>query len=101
MIRRSCHVMSGSPPAGSCWQRLGPQWQGWSGEMHGISAFLRHGDRVFHTYSSYARGTDLVDGTHNWLDLTARGRQQDWEQPPGRSNTPLMGWLRHHDRYGT
>ena len=80
---------------------LGPQWQGWSGEMHGISAFLRHGDRVFHTYSSYARGTDLVDGTHNWLDLTARGRQQDWELPPGRSNTPLMGWLRHHDRYGT
>ena len=47
---------------------------GWSGEMHGISAFLRHGDRVFHTYSSYARGTDLVDGTYNWLDLTARGQ---------------------------
>ena len=63
--------------------------------------FLRHGDRVFHTYSSCARGTDLVDGTHNWLDLTARGRQEDWEQPPGRSNSPLMGWLRHHDRYRT
>jgi predicted dithiol-disulfide oxidoreductase (DUF899 family) len=45
--------------------------------MHGISAFLRHGDRVFHTYSSYARGTDLVAGTYNWLDLTARGRQED------------------------
>ena len=42
---------------------LGPQWQGWTGEMHGISAFLRRGDRVFHTYSSYARGTDLVDGS--------------------------------------
>jgi predicted dithiol-disulfide oxidoreductase (DUF899 family) len=78
---------------------LGPEWQGWSGEMHGISAFLRRGDRVFHTYSNYARGTDLVVGTYSWLDLTARGRQEDREQPPGRSDGPLLGWLRHHDRY--
>ena len=48
----------------------------------------------------YARGTDLVVGTYNWLDLTARGRQEDWAQPPGRGDSPLMGWLRHHDRYG-
>jgi predicted dithiol-disulfide oxidoreductase (DUF899 family) len=80
---------------------LGPTWQGSSGDMHGISAFLRHGERVFYTYSSYARGTDLVVGTYNWLDLTARGRQEDWEQPPGRSDSPLMGWLRRHDSYGT
>jgi predicted dithiol-disulfide oxidoreductase (DUF899 family) len=79
---------------------LGPTWQGWSGDMHGISAFLRHGDRVFHTYSSYGRGTDLVVGTYNWLDLTARGRQEDWEEPQGRSDSPLMGWLRRHDDYG-
>jgi predicted dithiol-disulfide oxidoreductase (DUF899 family) len=68
--------------------------------MHGISAFLRHGDRVFHTYSSYARGTDLVAGTYNWLDLTARGRQEDWEEPRGRSDSPLMDWIRRHDDYG-
>ena len=43
---------------------------------------------------------DLLVGTYNWLDLTARGRQEDWEQPPGRSDGPLMSWLRHHDRYG-
>ena len=61
--------------------------------MHGISAFLRRGDRVFHTYSSYARGTDLVDGIYNWLDLTARDLQEDREPPPGRSDSPLMGWL--------
>ena len=79
---------------------LGPDWLGWSGEMHGISAFRRHDDRVFHTYSSYARGTDLVVGTYNWLDLTACGRQEDWEQPPGRSDSPLMGWIRRHDSYG-
>ena len=79
---------------------LGPDWQGWTGEMHGISAFLRGGDRVFHTYSSYARGTDMVNGTNQWLDLTARGRQEDWEHPSGRSDGPLLSWLRHHDRYG-
>jgi predicted dithiol-disulfide oxidoreductase (DUF899 family) len=78
---------------------LGPEWQGWSGDMHGISAFLRHGGRVFHTYSNYARGTDMLDTTYHWLDLTARGRQEDWEQPPGRSDGPHMSWLRHHDRY--
>jgi predicted dithiol-disulfide oxidoreductase (DUF899 family) len=78
---------------------LGPDWQGWTGELHGLSAFLRRGDRVFHTYSSYARGTDMVNSTYQWLDLTARGRQEDWEQPSGRSDGPLMGWLRHHDRY--
>jgi predicted dithiol-disulfide oxidoreductase (DUF899 family) len=78
---------------------LGPRWQGSSGDMHGISSFLRD-DRVFHTYSSYARGTDLVVGTYNWLDLTARGRQEDWEEPAGRSDSLLMGWLRRHDAYG-
>jgi predicted dithiol-disulfide oxidoreductase (DUF899 family) len=67
--------------------------------MHGISAFLRQGDRVFLTCSSYARGTDMVAGTYHWLDLTARGRQEDWERPPGRSDGPLMAWLRHHDKY--
>jgi predicted dithiol-disulfide oxidoreductase (DUF899 family) len=43
----------------------------------------------------------MVNSTYQWLDLTARGRQEDWEQPPGRSDGgPLMSWLRHHDRYG-
>ena len=60
---------------------------------------LRRGERVFHTYSNYARGTDMVNGTYQWLDLTALGRQEDWEQPPGRSDRPLMAWLRLHDRY--
>jgi predicted dithiol-disulfide oxidoreductase (DUF899 family) len=69
--------------------------------MHGVSAFLRRGERFFHTYSSHARGTDLFSGTYNWLDLTARGQQEDWEQPLGRSDSPLMSWLRHHDSYGS
>jgi predicted dithiol-disulfide oxidoreductase (DUF899 family) len=78
---------------------LGPEWEGFSGELHGISAFLRQGDRVFLTYTSYARGSDMMNGTYHWLDLTARGRQEDWELPPGRSDGPLMAWLRHHDKY--
>jgi hypothetical protein len=43
---------------------------------------------------SYARGTDMVNSTYQWLDLTARGRQEDWEHPSGRSDGPLMSWPR-------
>jgi predicted dithiol-disulfide oxidoreductase (DUF899 family) len=69
------------------------------GESHGLSVFLRQGDRIFHTYSTYARGTDLLVGTYNYLDLTPLGRQEDWEEPPGRSDSPFLAWVRHHDRY--
>jgi predicted dithiol-disulfide oxidoreductase (DUF899 family) len=56
-----------------------------SGELHGTSVFLRVGDRVFHTYSTYGRGTEQVGGTHYYLDMTALGRQEDWEEPKGRA----------------
>jgi predicted dithiol-disulfide oxidoreductase (DUF899 family) len=69
------------------------------GESHGVSAFLREGDQIFHTYSTYARGADLLVSAYNYLDLTACGRQEDWESPPGRSDGPFMSWVRHHDRY--
>jgi predicted dithiol-disulfide oxidoreductase (DUF899 family) len=52
-------------------------------ELPGLSCFLRVGDRVFHTYSTYARGAEV--GTSNdFLDLTALGRQEPWEEPKGR-----------------
>jgi predicted dithiol-disulfide oxidoreductase (DUF899 family) len=70
------------------------------GESHGLSVFLRDGDSMFHTYSTYARGTDLLAGTYNYLDLTPLGRQEDWEEPSGRSNSPFLAWVRHHDKYG-
>lgn len=76
-------------------------WHGWSGEQPGTSAFLRHDERVFHTYSSYARGGDLLISAYNWLDLTARGRQESWEEPAGRSDGPMMHWIRRHDQYET
>jgi predicted dithiol-disulfide oxidoreductase (DUF899 family) len=81
-------------------ERQNPDWVNWKGEQPGTSAFVRHGDRVFRTYSSYARGGDVLIGTYNWLDLTARGRQEDWEQPPGRADSPgIMNWLHRHDEY--
>ena len=70
------------------------------GESHGLSVFLRDGDRIFHTYSTYARGVDLLIGVYNYLDLSPLGRQEDWEEPPGRSDSPFLGWVRYHDRYG-
>jgi predicted dithiol-disulfide oxidoreductase (DUF899 family) len=60
---------------------LGPEE---SMELPGKSCFLRDGDRVFHTYSMYARGTDMTGGSYYFLDLTALGRQEDWEEPKDR-----------------
>jgi len=45
----------------------------------------RRRGRVFHTYSAYGRGTEQVGGTHYYLDMTALGRQQDWEERKGRA----------------
>ena len=64
-----------------------------SSEQPGYSVFLRDGDRVFHTYSMYARGAESLGGSYYFLDLTALGRQEDWEEPKGRvgfarGNTP-------------
>lgn len=55
-------------------------------EMPGMSCFLRDGDDVFHTYSSYARGAEWLGGSYAVLDLTALGRQEEWEEPKGRAD---------------
>lgn len=61
-------------------------------EREGVSAFYRDrtGD-VYHTYSSYARGIDLLNTTYNFLDLTARGRDENPDRP--------QDWVRYHDQY--
>jgi predicted dithiol-disulfide oxidoreductase (DUF899 family) len=56
-----------------------------STEVPGLSCFLRDGDQVFHTYSTWARGTDTTGSAYSLLDLTALGRQEDWEEPKGRA----------------
>jgi predicted dithiol-disulfide oxidoreductase (DUF899 family) len=57
-------------------------------ERPGMSCFLRDGDAVFHTYSAYARGDEATGGAYYYLDLTALGRQEDWEEPKGRATAP-------------
>ena len=57
------------------------------GEYPGTSVFLRVDDRVFHTYSSFGRGAEWTGGSYAFLDLTALGRQEDWEEPKGRSDS--------------
>jgi len=65
---------------------------GWLGEgsseQPGYSMFLRDGDAIFHTYSVYARGTEMLGGSYYFLDLTALGRQEEWEEPKGRTDDP-------------
>jgi len=56
-----------------------------SSEQPGHSVFLRDGDTIFHTYSMYARGAEMLGGSYYFLDLTALGRQEDWEEPKGRA----------------
>ena len=56
-----------------------------SAELPGVSCFLRDGGDVFHTYSTYGRGTDILGSAYSLLDLTALGRQEDWEEPKGRA----------------
>ncbi len=59
-------------------------------EHHGMSVFYRNEDgEIFHTYSCYARGVDILCGTHNLLDLT----------PKGRNERGTMDWVRLHDQY--
>ncbi len=71
-----------------------------SEELPGISVFYKDdAGNVFHTYSTYRRGVEVMMGTYNLLDLAPKGRQEDWEEPPGRSDGPLMHWVRHHDKY--
>jgi predicted dithiol-disulfide oxidoreductase (DUF899 family) len=54
-------------------------------ENPGMSVFLRDGDRVFHTYSTFGRGSEQTGGSYYFLDLTALGRQEEWEEPKGRA----------------
>jgi predicted dithiol-disulfide oxidoreductase (DUF899 family) len=56
-------------------------------ELPGLSCFLRVDDRVFHTYSTYGRGAEMLGGSYYFLDMTALGRQEDWEEPKGRADS--------------
>jgi predicted dithiol-disulfide oxidoreductase (DUF899 family) len=68
------------------------------GEQPGISVFLRDGDHVYHTYSTYGRGLDLLLTVYNYLDLTPFGRGEGWSGMPDLDGKG-HDWLRYHDKY--
>lgn len=61
-------------------------------DREGASVFYQdETGAIFHTYSTFARGIDMLNGTYQWLDLMPKGRDEDPED--------VQGWVRHHDRY--
>jgi predicted dithiol-disulfide oxidoreductase (DUF899 family) len=68
--------------AGMNWILEGPS------EQPGMSCFLADGGNVYHTYSTFARGTEQLGGSYGLLDMTALGRQEAWEEPKGRVEKP-------------
>jgi predicted dithiol-disulfide oxidoreductase (DUF899 family) len=69
-------------------------------EWHGTNAFIREGDRIFRTYFVNDRGDEVMANTWNYLDLTALGRQEEWEDSPeGYPQTPPFVWWKWNDAY--
>ena len=70
-------------------------------QWHGHNAFIREGDRIFRTYFVDARGDSQLGTTWSYLDITALGRQETWEDSPeGYPQTPPYQWWNYHDAYG-
>jgi predicted dithiol-disulfide oxidoreductase (DUF899 family) len=69
-------------------------------EWHGTNAFFRDGDQVFRTYFVNNRGDEALGSTWSYLDITALGRQEEWEDSPdGYPQVPPYSWWRWHDAY--
>src|SRR6185437_7045204 len=73
-----------------------PGVHGWPG----TNAFFRDGDRVFRTYFLNNRGDEALGSTWSYLDLSALGRQEQWEDSPeGYPQAEPYGWWNWHDEY--
>ena len=69
-------------------------------DWHGNNAFIREGNRIFRTYLTDGRGDEQMGNTWNYLDITALGRQEEWEDSPdGYPQTPPYQWWNYHDAY--
>ena len=63
-----------------------------AGELPGLSVFARNDGEVYHTYSCYARGLDMINCVYQLLDLVPKGRDE--------ADLPYtMSWVKHHDKY--
>jgi predicted dithiol-disulfide oxidoreductase (DUF899 family) len=69
-------------------------------QWHGHNAFIRDGDKVFRTYFINSRGDEAMGATWSYLDMTALGRQETWEDSPeGYPQTPPYKWWNWQDNY--
>jgi predicted dithiol-disulfide oxidoreductase (DUF899 family) len=68
---------------------VGTDWATYTREAPGLSAFARDGATLYHTYSAYARGLDVLWGMYQWLDRA----------PLGRNEAGKIRWLHRHDEY--
>ena len=69
-------------------------------EWHGTNAFIRDGDSVYRTYFVNNRGDEVMGNTWSYLDMTALGRQEEWEDSPeGYPQTAPYTWWKWHDAY--
>jgi predicted dithiol-disulfide oxidoreductase (DUF899 family) len=69
-------------------------------QWHGHNAFIRDGDKAFRTYLINGRGDEAMGTTWSYLDMTALGRQETWEDSPeGYPQTPPYKWWNWHDNY--
>ena len=72
------------------------------GEWHGTNAFIREDGKVFRTYFIDSRGDEAMGTTWAYLDITALGRQEEWEDSPdGYPQTPPYQWWNYHDAYAS
>ncbi|HEY0830554.1 MAG TPA: DUF899 family protein, partial [Candidatus Dormibacteraeota bacterium] len=60
-------------------------------ELPGVSVFLRDGGKIYHTYSTYARGLDMLNVAYHYMDLVPKGRAEN--------EMGQMGWLHRRDEY--
>jgi predicted dithiol-disulfide oxidoreductase (DUF899 family) len=69
-------------------------------EWHGHNAFIRDGDRIFRTYFTNGRGDEAMGTVWSYLDMTALGRQEKWEDSPeGYPQSRMYKWWNWHDSY--
>ena len=69
-------------------------------QWHGTNAFIREGDQIYRTYFVHDRGDEQLGNTWSYLDITALGRQEEWEDSPeGYPQTPPYQWWNYHDAY--
>jgi predicted dithiol-disulfide oxidoreductase (DUF899 family) len=71
-------------------------------QWHGHNSFIRDGDKIYRTYFINNRGDEAMGSVWNYLDMTALGRQEEWEDSPeGYPQTAPYKWWNWHDEYSS